>query len=139
MAYLFDTDAISELLRARPTAAYVAWVSSVPREDQFVSATTIGELYHGAFRSAAKERHLENIESRVIPSVTVLPFDVAVAKVFGRIRAHLQEAGTPLEDAEVQIASTAIYHELELVTGNLKHFDRVPRLTLCPVLRDARA
>ena len=138
MAYLFDTDAVSELLRAKPIGAFVDWIRSISREDQFVSATTIGELYHGAFRSPARDRHLVNIESRLIPSVTVLPFDVAVAKVFGRVRAKLHEAGTPLDDADVQIASTAIYHELELVTGNLKHFNRIPGLTLCTALRDAR-
>ena len=51
MAYLFDTDAISELLKPRPLAAYVKWLSAVPREEQFTSAVVIGELYKGAYRS----------------------------------------------------------------------------------------
>ena len=138
MAYLFDTDAVSELLRPKPAAAYVRWLQSVPREDQFVSAITIGELYQGAYGSAAMARHLENIETRVIPAVTVLPFDVATAKVFGRIRAALYAAGQPLDDADLQIAATALYHGLELVTGNVKHFRRVPELPLCMALHDAR-
>ena len=138
MAYLFDTDAVSELLRPKPAAAYVRWLRSVPREDQFVSAITIGEMYQGAYGSAAKDRHLENIESRVIPAVTVLPFDVATAKVFGRLRAELYAVGRPLDDADLQIAATALYHDLELVTGNLKHFQRVPELRLSLALQDAR-
>jgi predicted nucleic acid-binding protein len=138
VAFLFDTDAVSELLRPKPAAAYVRWLRSVPREDQFVSAITLGELYQGAYGSAAKERHLENIETRVIPAVTILPFDVATAKVFGRIRAELYAAGKPLEDADLQIAATALYHGLELVTGNLKHFQRVPDLLLSTALHDAR-
>jgi predicted nucleic acid-binding protein len=40
MAYLFDTDAISELLRPRPFPDYVAWLSTVPREEQFTSAAS---------------------------------------------------------------------------------------------------
>jgi len=36
------------------------------------------------------------------------------------------------------IATTAIHHDLELVTGNLRHFDRVPGLTVCRALADAR-
>ncbi len=32
--------------------------------------------------------HLTNIEARGLPAVTVLPYDVATARVFGRIRAN---------------------------------------------------
>jgi predicted nucleic acid-binding protein len=78
VACLFDTDAVSELLRPKPAPAYVRWLRAVPREDQFVSAIRIGGLYQGAYGSTAKDRHLENIAARVLPAVTVLPFDVAI-------------------------------------------------------------
>ena len=138
MAWLFDTDAISELLRKRPSRGYVRWLGGIPREDQFTSAVTVGELYRGAFRSGEQARHLENIEGRVLPAVTVLPFDTAVARVYGEICAWLEAAGRPLADAELQIAATALHHGLRLVTGNLKHFRRVPGLAVEPVLAEAR-
>lgn len=138
MAYLFDTDAISEVLRPRPLADYVDWLESIPREDQFASAVSIGELFKGAFRSRHRDRHLRNIRERVLPVLTVLPLDVAVAEVFGLIRARLEERGELLPDADIQIAATAIYHDLELVTGNLKHFRRIDELRLCTVLEEAR-
>ena len=138
MAFLFDTDAISELLRPKPAPTYVRWIRKVDREDQFVSAITVGELYEGAYRSPAKDRHLANIEQRVLPAVTVLPYDSAVAKVFGRVRAELEAAGTRLDDADLQIAATAIYHGLELVTGNLRHFRRIPDLEINLILFDAK-
>ena len=34
---------------------------------------------------------------------------------------------------QLQIAATALRHGLELVTGNLKHFARVPELTIRPL------
>jgi tRNA(fMet)-specific endonuclease VapC len=138
MAYLFDTDAISELLKPRPAAGYVRWLAAVPREEQFTSAVVIGGLYQGAFRSSAAARHLENIEKRVLPAVTVLSFDAPAARVYGEIRAQLEAAGRPLADADLQIAATALLHDLELVTGNLKHFKRVPHLRTSPALADAR-
>jgi len=138
MPYLFDTDAISELLRPRPLPRYVEWLRSVPREEQFTSAVTVGELYKGAYRSSARERHLENIERRVLPAVTVLPYDTATARVFGRVRASLESAGTLLADADLQIAATALHHGLELVTGNLRHFERVPGLVINRILAEAR-
>lgn len=138
MAYLFDTDAVSEVFRPRPAPAYLTWLSTVPREEQFVSAVTVGELFKGAFRSAARDRHLDNIENRVLPSVTVLPYDGASARVFGEIMAELEQRGIPIEDADLQIAATAIYHGLELVTGNLKHLQRVPHLRINPILAQSR-
>jgi predicted nucleic acid-binding protein len=138
VAYLFDTDAISELLRPRPLPRYVEWLNTLPREDQYTSAVTVGELFKGAYRSRAKERHLKNIEERVLPAVTVLPYDVATARVFGRIRAQLEEAGQILADADLQIAATALYHGLELVTGNFRHFERIPDLRICRILHEAR-
>src|SRR5512140_827048 len=100
MAFLFDTDAISEVLRGRPRPDYVQWLRAVPREDQFISAVVAAELYEGALLSDRARFHLENIEKRVLPSVTVLPFDVAVARVYGEIEAGL-ESGHSLADADL--------------------------------------
>jgi tRNA(fMet)-specific endonuclease VapC len=139
MAYLFDTDAISEVLKPRPAAGYVRWLASIPREEQFTSAVVVGELYKGAFRSSAVTRHLENVEKRVLPALTVLSYDTSAARVYGQVRAQLESAGRPLADADLQIAATAILYDLELVTGNVKHFKRVPGLRISLVLADARA
>ncbi len=138
MAFLFDTDAISELLRPRPAKAYIAWLMKVPRERQFTSAVVIGELYKGAYRSQFRDRHISNIEKRVLPAVTVMPYDVGTAKVFGKIQAILEERGLLLPDADLQIAATALYHNLELVTGNLRHFERISDLRVNTILADSR-
>jgi predicted nucleic acid-binding protein len=139
LAFLFDTDAISEALRPRPAPRYLRWLREVSREDQYTSAVVIGELYAGAFRSSGAERHLKNIEARVLPAVNVLAYDGATARVYGRVRAELEAAGRRLADADLQIAATALLHDLELVTGNVKHFGRVPTLRICTVLAEARS
>lgn len=139
MPYLFDTDALSEVLRPRPARRYLEWLRTVARSEQFTSAVVIGELYSGAFRSADSARHLQNIESRVLPALTVLAYDLPTARVYGSVRARLEVAGKILADADLQIAATALRHELELVTGNLRHFQRVPGLKISPVLAEARA
>lgn len=138
MAYLFDTDAISEVLRRRPAPAYLEWLAAIPREDQFVSAVSIGELFRGAYRSAMRERHLENIHERVLPAVTTLPFDANVVRVFGRVSAQLEGIGQRLADADVQIAATALHFDLELITGNMRHFERISDLRLGRVFIEAR-
>ena len=56
----------------------------------------------------------------------------------GELCARLEEAGQLLADADLQIAATAIYHDLELVTGNLRHFRRVEQLRIVDVLYQTR-
>ena len=109
-----------------------------PREDQFTSAVAIGELFKGAYRSQARERHLKNIRERVLPALSILPFDKDVARVFGELSARLEREGRRLADADLQIAATALHYGLILVTGNIRHFERVPGLQLGLALTKAR-
>jgi predicted nucleic acid-binding protein len=108
--------------------------ASARRAEQYTSAVTLGELYKAAYRSRERDRHLENIEQRVLPALTVLPYERSAARVFGRIRADLEERGAVLPDADLQIAAIALYHGLELVTGN----QRIPGLRVNRALADAR-
>jgi len=139
MAYLFDTDALSEAMRKKPFGSYTAWLRRIPREEQFTSAVSIGELYQGAFRSPHRDRLLQRIDEVLLPEITVLPYDVGVARVFGEIRAELDRAGTSPGDADLQIAATALRHDLALVTGNVRHHERVAGLRIERVLTEARA
>jgi predicted nucleic acid-binding protein len=138
VAYLFDTDAISEVLKPKPLAEYVRWLERIPRADQFTSAVVVGELFKGAFRSPNAARHIRNIESRVLPALSVIPYDLDTARVYGAIQANLEDAGRVLADADLQIGATALHHDLELVTGNLRHFRRIPGLRICTALAEAR-
>ena len=137
-AYLFDTDSLSEPFKKHPLPAFLSWLATIPVEIQFTSAVVVGELYSGAHRQRAAERHFTIIDERILPYVTVIPYDTAVARVFGRLDAELQDAGTPIAVPDLQIAATALHYDLELVTENIRHFERVPGLRLCRVLADAR-
>jgi predicted nucleic acid-binding protein len=138
MAYLFDTDAISEILRKQPLPGYLQWLRSIAREDQYTSSIVIAELYKGAFRSPKRDSLLEKIETRILPRLTILPFDRFTAKIYGEMQARLEKQGNTLAHADLQIASTAIQHDLELVTGNIRHFSRVDSLKINPILDNAR-
>lgn len=138
MAYLFDTDAISETLKPKPAAAFVRWLRTIPRQDQFTSAIVAGELFKGAYRSPAADKWVRRIEATVLPAMTVLSYDIEVARVYGKIRAQLEAEGRMPGEADLQIAATALFHDLDLVTGNIRHFERIPDLRIHSVLADAR-
>lgn len=138
MPYLFDTDAISETLKKKPSQGYLRWLRDIPRREQFASAISIGELYKGAFASPRPEFHLQRIEGVILPALLVLPYDGEIARVFGELQASLSSVGKGLADADLQIAATAIWHGMKLVTGNLKHFRRIPGLKIETILADTR-
>ena len=132
-AYLFDTSALSEALRPKPDEEYVAWLSGLPRGEQFTSTVVVGELFSGALRSRAAAKWLRRVEEEILPAVTALPFDLDCAREYGRVRAELLDAGTPIGDADAMIAATALRHGLEVVTANVRHFRMVAGLALRPV------
>lgn len=138
MAFLFDTDALSEIFRKRPSPSYLEWLGTVPRSDQFASAISLGELYRGVYRLPSRNRWLERFDHHLLPAITVLPFDLEVARVYGRIRAELEAAGRMPGEADLQIAATALHHDLTVVTGNLDHFQRVPGLRVGRQFADRR-
>ena len=69
--------------------------------------------------------------SRLVrPFVQTLDFDEMCAEICGRLRADLERRGVPLNDTDLMIASIALRHDLTLVTGNTRHFSRLPGLKL---------
>jgi predicted nucleic acid-binding protein len=138
MAYLFDTDAISETLRKKPLENYMQWLQTIPQSEQYTSTVVIGELYKGAYRCAKSGQILEKIKQKIIPALIILPFDLKTSEIYGKIYAQLEQQGQILAHPDLQIAATAIQHNLELVTGNLKHFSRIPNLLINPILSESR-
>lgn len=138
MGWLFDTDAISEVLRPKPAPMYLAWLQTIPPDQQVTTSITIAELYWGAHRSQQRARHLQKIEQVLVPTLRVLAFDTAAAQKFGELKALLESQGVPLADADLQIASIALVANHEVVTGNLRHFSRIPGLRLNTALAAAR-
>ena len=42
----------------------------------------------------------------------------------------MERSGTPIGDADLRIAAIALSHHLKVVTGNERHFQRVPELEI---------
>ena len=131
MTYLFDTDILSHLMKRSPPLPLVRRFASVPAREQATSSITLGELYYGARRlGAAGEALALRIQETLARSLVVLPFDAPAAVRYGALRAELEAAGTPIGDADTRIAAIALEHGLVLVSGNLRHFRRVPGLAV---------
>jgi len=123
--FLFDTDTITNVLKPKPSPALLKRLAGLDIAHQFVSAITVAEIVYGACKSTGRQQHIYNLEHLLLPNVNVLDFDCAAAYVAGEIRADLDARGRPLAFVDIQIAATALAHDLTLVTGNTQHFDRI--------------
>ena len=56
--------------------------------------------------------------------------DEAAAAEFGRIGSMLAERGTPIGEFDVLIAAHAVTLRCTLVTNNVRHFSKVPGLSV---------
>jgi tRNA(fMet)-specific endonuclease VapC len=131
MTYLLDTDILSNLMKPSPSLALIRRLASVPAEQQFVSSISLGELVYGAHRATARTAFLlQQINRVVLPNLPILPFDAHAARRYGEVRARLDQQGTPIGDADVRIAATALVLGLTVITGNVRHFQRVPDLVV---------
>ena len=127
--YLLDTDILSNLLRRTPSTALIAKLASVPPEQQFTSAITLGELVYGAYRLQRMAKALlERLEKTLLPNLLVISFDREAAHRYGQIRAELERKGISIGDADLRIAAIALTRGLIVITGNINHFRRVPGL-----------
>jgi tRNA(fMet)-specific endonuclease VapC len=66
----------------------------------------------------------------VLAALPIISFDGVAAYIYGELRAELERAGRALGEADLRIASTALAYDLVVVTGNQRHFVRVPGLAV---------
>lgn len=129
--HLLDTDIVSNLLKPVPSPTLITKLAATPPEQLFTSSITLGELVYGAYRSQARAATLlERIGRILVPYHPMLPFDASAARRYGEVRAQLERQGTPLAEADLRIAAIALARDLILVTGNIRHFQRVSGLTI---------
>jgi tRNA(fMet)-specific endonuclease VapC len=139
LSYLLDTDIISNLLRRTPSTTLIRRLAAVAPEDQHTSSITLGELVYGAHRVPERtEQLLEKIDAVIPTHLPALPFDDVASRHYGVIRADLERAGTPIGEADMRIAAIALARGLAVVTGNGRHFERVPGLHVENWLEEAR-
>jgi tRNA(fMet)-specific endonuclease VapC len=127
--YCFDTDVLSTTMKPDPPLALVRRLAALPAAHQNTTAITVGELAYGVAKRGRADL-AGRVRTLLESAVTVLPFDARAAVVYGSVRADLERAGLSLEDADLRIAAITLARDLTLVTGNGRHFDRVPGLRI---------
>jgi tRNA(fMet)-specific endonuclease VapC len=124
--YLLDTDSVSFALRGHGQVG--ARLRAARPSDVCISALTLAELRYGADRKGSRKLH--RLIDTFVGAMSVMPFDEPAAGEFGRIGALLADRGTPIDGFDALIAAHAVALRCTLVTGNVRHFSRVPGLAV---------
>lgn len=128
MQYLLDTSILIDFLRKKQK---VYDFLSHRESDQFVtSALCAFELESGVYRLGSRDRtvHQKKVTDLLQSLYTIIPFSLHEAEIAGEIQARLSSSGTIIDDLDILIAATVISSRSTLVTGNEKHFSRIPNL-----------
>ena len=97
-------------------------------EALLVPLVALGELEYGANLATPPERQREAVRVFMEGASLLLP-TASTAAEYGRVKAALKAAGTPLPENDVWIAAVACEHGLPLATRD-GHFARVPGLEI---------
>jgi tRNA(fMet)-specific endonuclease VapC len=125
--YLVDSDWLIDAFTGIPTA--VDLLAQLRDDGLAVSIISYGELFEGAIGAPDSAAELARFR-RFLARLTLMALDDAIMERFARIRADLRRQGQLIPDLDLLIAATAIHHELILLTRNVRHFARIPELTL---------
>ena len=128
MTTLLDTNVLSELLRARPEPAVLAWFAVQAPDSLVVSAVTQAEMLLGARLLPAGQRRQQLQQAleamfREDFSGRVLPFDTAAAADYADVVHARRNAGRPISQFDAQIAAIALCRGAGLATRNVADFE----------------
>ena len=120
MRHLCDTNVLSELAHPAPNEGVLAWARQV--KVVWLSAIVVDEICFGlgwrpngrvqAWFDAFLEQHCQ-----------ILPITNAIARRSGELRGRLRARGVTRTQADMMLASTALEHNLTLVTRNIRDFE----------------
>jgi toxin FitB len=125
---VLDTNVLSELVRPKPAAKVMAWVSAQPASSQYTTSITQAEMLHGILllpegrRRAALHRAIQAIFEEDFGG-RVLPFGSEAASAYAEIAASRRRVGRPISHFDAQIAAIARSAGAALATRNVTDFD----------------
>lgn len=125
--FLFDTDTLSNLGKSRPSPRLLRRLAAAPGPI-YTSTITVAEMLKGAHKSQNPIFFIQKLHSALQALSGVIPFDQQAAEVYGKIAADLERQGLTIGFPDLQVAAIALSRNLEVITHNLSHFQRVPGL-----------
>lgn len=128
MRYMLDTNICIYAIKHKPEQVFIRLQEHEPI-DVCISSVTYAELVHGVEKSKAVEKNRVAL-ALLLANIEIMNFDSLAAESYGKIRADLEKAGTPIGPLDMMIAGHAKALGYTVITNNTKEFERVKGLKL---------
>jgi toxin FitB len=123
---VLDTNVVSELMRATPAPAVLAWLQQTPSTGLYTTAVTVAEIRYSIARlpDGRRKQDLDQAASEIFAAFPrqVLPFDLAAATAYADVVAGREADGNPISGFDGQIAAICRSQAATLATRNTKDF-----------------
>lgn len=128
MGIIFDTSILIEAEKGRFDTEKV--INRREEEPFGLSVITVAELLHGVHRANSSKRRVKRSAyvEKVIELFPVYSFDIATARIYAELWAHLRRRGIQVGAHDLMIGSTALALGFSVATFNKRHFDRIEGL-----------
>ncbi|MFN0100921.1 MAG: type II toxin-antitoxin system VapC family toxin [Bryobacteraceae bacterium] len=130
MAWLLDTNILSELRRLKPEPKVLTFVAAHPLEEIYISAVTLAELRFGiellSEGSGRREELNHWLTHKIRPMFDqrVLPVTEDIMLRWRVVVEKGRKAGHTFSQPDLIIAATALHHGLTIVTRDRSDFEK---------------
>lgn len=123
---VLDTNVVSELMRAEPAPAVLAWLKQNSSSGLYTTVVTVAEIRYGIARLPDGQRResLNQAANEIFAAFPrqVLPFDLAAGGAYADVVASRERLGRPIDGFDAQIAAICRTRAATLATRNTKDF-----------------
>lgn len=139
MAWLLDTNILSELCKRKPEPKVVGFVAEQPLEALFVSVVTLAEIRFGIQRAPDPERRAElqdwlTLKVQPMFEGRILSVTEDVMLTWRMLVEDGRKARYTFSQPDLIIAATGLHHGLTIVTRDTEDYRRTRASILNPWL-----
>ncbi|HKV79982.1 MAG TPA: PIN domain-containing protein [Candidatus Sulfotelmatobacter sp.] len=137
MGLILDSSVLIKAERQGQNARHVLMAISHTAGEMEIalSVVTLIELAHGAARADTTDRREKRQQfiQELVMALPIYPVTVPIALRVGHIDGESQAKGVRLPLADLLIGGTALELDYGVATANLRHFQKIPGLTVVPL------
>lgn len=125
---LLDTDILSAIMRQNPLVLAKAQAYLAQHSRLTFSIITRYEILRG-LKAKGADKQLKAFEQFCANNI-ILPLTDEIIVRAADIYAELRKKGTPIGDADILIAASAMVNRMAVITNNQSHFLQISGLTV---------
>ncbi len=137
MGLVLDSSIIIAAERRGSTVAQLLKqvVARTGDQEAILSSVGLVELTHGIYRAKTPEirKQRESFINELLAAVPVHPFTKEAAMLAGKLDGEQQSRGVMIPFGDLLIGATALWLGYSVVTGNLRHFQKIPGLSVLQI------